>query len=466
MSKIGVVRLESLKINNIKNIEEGEIFFPEKKKIQRGEINEDDFKNVLGIYGQNGSGKTGLLDALRLVQTMLSGVCLNPYFGEFLMIGKNTFGVTADFLIKINQKYYYSIYEVEIERFESRMRIISEKLSYKREKDNNCISFKYNLSTGINKSFLDMLDGNASNIYRYISKIESDGFINNINICSTIFNPKLYDFVVKKNKNSLGVYSDIVRSLRIFGMSRLSIYSISYFNENDNIGIRFRYKEENEVENKDDVFINCHDIFVPFNTTSLPTKQFLEFEKTIQKINKVLPSIIPNFVVEIKENKQLNRYNKESKIFLLIGKKNDIEIPLQLESNGIKKIISILSGLIEAYTNEGCLMAIDEIDSGVFEYLLGEIVYAFDNFSNGQLIFTSHNMRILEKINYKNIFFTTTDNKNVFIQLKNVKENNNLRDLYYKYLANGDQYGNKLFDSVKTEELIANLRISDRSECD
>ena len=104
-------------------------------------------------------------------------------------------------------------------------------------------------------------------------------------------------------------------------------------------------------------------------------------------------------------------------------------------------------------------MAIDEIDSGVFEYLLGEIIYAFDNFANGQLIFTSHNMRILEKINYKNIFFATTDSKNVFVQFTNVKNHNNLRDLYYRYLANGDQNGNQYYDFVKTEDLIANLRV-------
>ena len=58
MKEIGIVRLESLKITNFKNIENGEIYFSENKKVQRGEIDEDDFKNILGIYGQNGSGKT------------------------------------------------------------------------------------------------------------------------------------------------------------------------------------------------------------------------------------------------------------------------------------------------------------------------------------------------------------------------------------------------------------------------
>ena len=116
----------------------------------------------------------------------------------------------------------------------------------------------------------------------------------------------------------------------------------------------------------------------------------------------------------------VNEVDSDYVSFVIAGKKNGHVIPLIHESNGIKKIISILSGLIEAYSNEGCLIAIDEIDSGVFEYLLGELIYAFDNFSNGQLMFTSHNLRILEKINYKSIFFTATNPKEVFIQLSKI----------------------------------------------
>ena len=62
-----------------------------------------------------------------------------------------------------------------------------------------------------------------------------------------------------------------------------------------------------------------------------------------------------------------------------------------------------------------------------------------------------------EKINYKNIFFTTTDKTNTFIQLSQIRESNNLRNMYYKYIANGYKNDMKLYDMVKTEELANSM---------
>ena len=470
MKEIGIVRLESLRIRNLKNIEDGEIFFSEKKKVQRGDIDEDDFENVIGIYGQNGSGKTCTLNALRLIQAMLSGNPLLPVFNSYITIDKESCEVIADFLINIDKKYYYVVYDVEIEKAKSQMRIINEKLSFK---DGNstgkCDTFyKYSFTYGINKEFLFKLSEASQNIYQYNLKYDSHNIGNLYGLRSTIFNPKLYELVLKE-KSNFGIYARILTALRVFGVSRLAIYSINYFNETSEVGIKFRYKEEAFEEDKRKIHLNCGDVFVPFEKFQLEKRKFATFSKTIENINKVLPSIIPDFTVIIDmtdDDRVLNQYNEESVSFILVGNRKGKRIPLQLESNGVKKIISILSGLIEAYTNEGCLIAVDEIDSGVFEYLLGEIVYAFDNFANGQLIFTSHNMRLLEKLNHKNIFFTTTDSNNVFVQLTNVKSNNNLRDLYYRYIANGDQAGHHFFDSVKTEDLIANMRVPSGDEYD
>ena len=51
-------------------------------------------------------------------------------------------------------------------------------------------------------------------------------------------------------------------------------------------------------------------------------------------------------------------------------------LPLKYESEGIKKITSILHLLIAAYNNPSITLAIDELDSGIYEYLLGELLPA------------------------------------------------------------------------------------------
>ena len=48
-------------------------------------------------------------------------------------------------------------------------------------------------------------------------------------------------------------------------------------------------------------------------------------------------------------------------------------IPIRMESEGIIRIISILNALIQTLGNPSICLAIDELDAGIFEYMLGKI---------------------------------------------------------------------------------------------
>ena len=473
-NKIGIVRLESLRIKDFKNINNGEIYFSEKKKVQRGDIDEDDFNSVLGIYGQNGSGKTSCLNALRVIQKLLSANRINPMLKKYINVNSESSKIEVDFLINICGEYFYVIYSVHFGVVQGVFQIIDEELSFKKGIiPGKCEKiYSYNTSKKVNRSFLNLL-GDHKETYNLMSSYDSKCLNEKEGFLSTIFNPKLYDLVVIHHKKEFNVYSKIITALRVFATSRMSIYSINYFNDNSNLGIRLRCKTEvhDEKTNGGMIYISCKDYFVRFDAFRIELENYHLLDKTINIINKVLPSIIPNYKIKLNPlplpfQSVISDGANEYKYFSLLGIRNGKPISLEFESNGIKKIISLLSGLIEAYTNEGNLMVIDEIDAGVFEYLLGEIIYVFDNFSNGQLIFTSHNMRILEKISYKNVFFTTIDSNNVFVQLKDVKTNNNLRDLYYRYIANGDKEGHIFFDPISIEELVSNFNASNEDEDD
>ena len=65
-----LVRLESMTIEGIKNVEHGELSFDELSKIKNNNLN--DLHSVLGIYGQNGSGKTAALEAAKILKDILS----------------------------------------------------------------------------------------------------------------------------------------------------------------------------------------------------------------------------------------------------------------------------------------------------------------------------------------------------------------------------------------------------------
>lgn len=59
-----IVRLSSLQLINIKNVKKGTIYMPNTVN----KILSADKAEILGIYGQNGSGKTAIVDALYFLQ--------------------------------------------------------------------------------------------------------------------------------------------------------------------------------------------------------------------------------------------------------------------------------------------------------------------------------------------------------------------------------------------------------------
>lgn len=127
------------------------------------------------------------------------------------------------------------------------------------------------------------------------------------------------------------------------------------------------------------------------------------------------------------------------KVELMSKRENISEIPIRMESEGIIKLISILNALILAFGNPSICLAIDELDAGIFEYMLGELLDIFNKSAKGQLIFTSHNLRALEMLDKENIMFSTVNPMNRYIHMKNVRETNNMRNLYIRSITLGGQ---------------------------
>ena len=170
-------------------------------------------------------------------------------------------------------------------------------------------------------------------------------------------------------------------------------------------------------------------------------------------MNIVLEKIIPGLRITVNKlgTEALPNGEKGYRIELM-SKKNSKPIPLRNESEGIRKIVSILQLLIVVYNQSSITVAIDELDSGVFEYLLGELLRIIAEKGKGQLIFTSHNLRPLETLDKSFIAFTTTNTANRYIRMQNVKETNNLRDLYYRDIIIGDQK-EELYDYTANSEI-------------
>ncbi len=115
-------------------------------------------------------------------------------------------------------------------------------------------------------------------------------------------------------------------------------------------------------------------------------------------------------------------------------------------------MVSLLNYLISLYNNPSICLAVDELDAGVFEYLLGELVGVLAEEAKGQLIFTSHNLRIMEKLDKKNIICSTINPKNRYISLKGIEKTNNRRDFYIRAVVLGGQK-ERLYDDTELQDI-------------
>lgn len=224
-----------------------------------------------------------------------------------------------------------------------------------------------------------------------------------------------------------GLYSYAHRELFIIGTESIGLISLN------ELPLVFKYRND-KSETIGRVMISLD------RPTLIPEESYNLVEKVMESMNIVLEQIVPGLKIGIVDlGAAMTKDGKIAKQIQLMSLKNSREIPFCYESEGIKKIVSILQLLIVVYNHPSVTVAVDELDGGVFEYLLGELLNIISEKGKGQLIFTSHNLRPLETIDKGFIAFTTTNPEKRYIRLTNVKGTNNLRDFYYRDIVLGEQ---------------------------
>jgi len=169
----------------------------------------------------------------------------------------------------------------------------------------------------------------------------------------------------------------------------------------------------------------------------IPKKVVDIIKSLFPSLNPVLHGLFPGLVLDYKCHKlSLDENDDKYEVELFASRNQGPLFPLRHESLGIKTIISFLSLLIATYNDPSYVLAVDELDSSIFEFLLGELISVINESGSGQLIFTSHNLRPLEKLDDSSICFTTTNPENRYVKLKK-KATNNLRDMYFRIISLG-----------------------------
>ena len=462
-----IIKLKSMELENFKNVKYGKIEFKEEKSTKEYDENIK-IANILGIYGQNGSGKTSVINGLYLLKMVASGRSLNPSFCNYISCDENFASLNFEFRMNDKDKIYKVFYKFYIrksyksaafeeygyvDKKDETIEIFKEKLTYSKFEDN-----QWKKSITIVDYNMDDDDYTFRPIKNYREVANSTdkkvGFgiakgLSQENSTSFIFNQKTYTLLIKsfsKNNQENSIILSFLRNFIVFNVFVIQNDVLGDISSNRSMPLNFMLGSD-KVNMRGNIGLNLFDISV------IEIDKLQRVEEILTQINVVLNTIIPKLKIEIKNyGKETLENSQEVFKVELLTVKNNRKIPLRYESDGIKKIISILSVLIGMYNNENILVAIDELDAGIFEYLLGEILEILSKSAKGQLIFTSHNLRALEKLHKDLVIFTTTNENNRYINLNNSKNDINLRDFYYRGIMLGGQR-EELYDETNKYEI-------------
>ena len=131
-------------------------------------------------------------------------------------------------------------------------------------------------------------------------------------------------------------------------------------------------------ESDDTIVQACLPLLIGNSNRELPESIYNELKKAIPAINIALKSIVPNLKIEINETKkEVKPDNKKYVTFDVYSIRENKKFLIKYESEGIKRIVSLLHYLISLYNKREICLIVDELDSGIFEYLLGELLGVF-----------------------------------------------------------------------------------------
>ena len=454
--------ISSITIQNIKNVTYGHVDLLRNKHVTGA--------NIMGIYGQNGSGKTVFIEAIHILKCLLLGQKLPEEYNNWISVDKEK-GVLSFEIVSSEEGETTTIfYDVVLQR--TVVDSIDAKTNTEVEKvvitvDSEAIYYKksgvetvrktviMNTATLANevivpKQRLAILFSNYEDskmdllVQKRVSMLESRSFI---------FSKYVRDKMAQRciDETSPNEFKELWKpyiTLINFGHKSLFVVKTSHS------ALHGLNVLPLEMHYSDSTTKAVGTITLPLDESIvLPDLVVDHISCVIEKMNIVLSTIVPGLQigVEILSTEATDDGGAGKRIFL-VSYKPEKKIPLRNESEGIRKIISILSLLIAVHNNRNIVVAIDELDAGIFEYLLGELLKVLSDRGKGQLIFTSHNLRPLETLHKSCIVVTTTNPMNRYIRLTNVKSTNNLRSFYYRDIILGEQK-EEVYHATDNEEI-------------
>ncbi|MBR3025161.1 MAG: AAA family ATPase, partial [Oscillospiraceae bacterium] len=225
-----VIRISEIEICNFKNVKHGVLNLDNTRKSYKS--------SVLGLYGQNGSGKTALIDALSVLKYALTGKALPDYYGDFVNVDcdssklifrfkiwseslKTTYNAQYELCLKkeLDESDQNADYDIQGQKYKTVL--FNEVLSYGYQNTDNQVRMQTLANTGADgllspvtkmevligkdkKLFTDLLVAKKIAYISSRSFLFSPGLLNTVRKnCEDVFHVELFNLLTKYGNTEL-----------------------------------------------------------------------------------------------------------------------------------------------------------------------------------------------------------------------------------------------------------------------
>lgn len=453
-----MTRLVRLTLDNVRNVGHGSIDFDD---LESG-------GSVTGIYGQNGSGKTAVIDAIECLRALLAGWQLPDGSADIINSTTKRSTISAIFRLASHRKAnngssevadkstdaeklgpHYFEYTVDLIPPENgnKAKVASEQLRIgKAPNTMGRVIIAHGTAT----------DGTSLNLPRYawtsfgsVGPIARDIYFAErgeqfvarsfLFLPCHLVNPDatsttMLDHIVRNSAQERGVSSATKKLLADkVRPACVDMEDLAHYARND-IFVSTTRRSSMASFQYVPIMDNATDDTMLFNLTgqmSMSRSSSDKLHTVIDTYNAILPNLVPHLKLQIHETPAPLADDGTPQVSVeLMSTHGGAPIPFRSESEGVIRITGMLALFVHAYNDPDSLVAIDEIDAGVFEFLLGDMLSQITSGAKGQLVFTAHNLRPLEVLPQECIRFTVTDTNNRFTRGANSRPTNNRRKMY------------------------------------
>lgn len=407
------IYLVNYRVKGIKTLEE-EVSLSFYKKTITMPLDTKEY-NIKGIYGINGSGKSGIVASVDILRNLLldDGYLNNPMVQKNLeaIINKKSkeLFIGADFLAEYKEKTYLYRYEILLKKtVTDKYAISSEKLSYR-------------LATSKKDDFNSLIEV-KNGIIDYID-IKNDEELKNtfiqhtlnllsMSAVSSVFLDKMYPYEEQIN--------NIISLDGVLLLINLGIRMKVYMDQSDNhidylLKNMLMYTMETDNDDtyidslrKGAVRLNRSSIDAISGGTDLIAKPiYTRYEKKVKRLKEFIKIFKPD-LTDISIDRKEDGDNYACNLNMVYG---DYVVHTEFESTGVKKLIRLFDFLQNMV--QGGIVFIDEFDSNLHDVYLCALLEYLMEYGKGQLCFTTHNVGPMDvlKRNKKSIDFLSIDHK-------------------------------------------------------